>query len=65
MIEETRIKRNLKKFAFPRLSGTKFELKAFNQLKKEVESLNLNFEIQNFNFKILISVHFILEYILK
>ena len=50
MIEETRIKRNLKKFAFPRLSGTKFELKAFNQLKKEVESLNLNFEIQNFTF---------------
>jgi len=50
MIEENRIKKNLKKFAFPRLSGTNFELKAFNKLKKEVESLNLNYEVQNFTF---------------
>lgn len=50
MIDEKRIKKNLKKFAFPRLSGTKFELKAFNQVKKEVEKLNLDFEIQNFTF---------------
>jgi len=50
MIEERRIKRNLKKFAFPRLSGTKFELEAFNKLKKEVEGLNLDFEVQNFTF---------------
>ena len=50
MIEENRIKKNLEKFAFPRLSGTIFELKAFNKLKKEVESLKLDFEIQNFAF---------------
>jgi len=50
MIEENRIKKNLKKFAFPRLSGTKHELKAFNQLKKEVENSNLDFEVQMFTF---------------
>lgn len=50
MVEESRIKRNLKKFAFPRLSGTKHELKAFNQVKSEVEGLNLDFEVQNFSF---------------
>jgi hypothetical protein len=50
MIEEKRIRRNLKNFAFPRLSGTEFELEAFNKLKKEVESLNLTFEVQNFIF---------------
>jgi hypothetical protein len=50
MIKETRIKQNLKKFAFPRLSGTQFELKAFNEVKQEVENLNLDFEIQNFTF---------------
>jgi hypothetical protein len=50
MVAESRIKRNLKKFAFPRLSGTIHELKAFNQVKSEVESLNLDFEVQNFTF---------------
>ncbi len=50
MIEEARIKKNLKKFAFPRLSGTEFELKAFNSVKREVENLNLEFEIQQFTF---------------
>ena len=50
MIEENRIKRNLKKFSFPRLSGTEFELKAFNKVKKEVEDLNLKYEVQNFTF---------------
>ncbi len=50
MIKESRIKENLKKFAFPRLSGTEFELKAFNMLKKEVEDLNLEYEIQKFTF---------------
>ena len=50
MIKETRIKQNLKKFAFPRLSGTQFELKAFNKAKQEVENLDLDFEIQNFTF---------------
>ncbi|MFX1365199.1 MAG: M28 family peptidase [Promethearchaeota archaeon] len=50
MIEESRIKENLKKFAFPRLSGTEFEFKAFNMLKEEVEKLNLEYEIQPFTF---------------
>ncbi|MFX0076059.1 MAG: M28 family peptidase [Candidatus Hermodarchaeota archaeon] len=50
MVEESRIKTNLKKFAFPRLSGTQHELKAFNRVKSEVESLNLDFEVQNFSY---------------
>jgi len=50
MIKEARIKKNLKNFAFPRLSGTEFELKAFNKLKQEVVNLNLEFEIQQFTF---------------
>ncbi|MFX1379448.1 MAG: M28 family peptidase [Promethearchaeota archaeon] len=50
MIRVARIKKNLKEFAFPRLSGTGFELKAFNKVKREVENLNLNYEIQRFSF---------------
>ena len=50
MIKEARIKKNLKNFAFPRLSGTEFELKAFNKLKQEVMNLDLEFEIQQFTF---------------
>ena len=50
MIEEARIKKNLKELAFPRLSGTEFELKAFNKVKRHVENLNLEFEIQRFTF---------------
>jgi len=50
MIEEARIKRNLDKIAFPRLSGTEFELKAFNIVKQEIENLNLEFEVQDFTF---------------
>ena len=50
MIEEARIKKNLKEFAFPRLSGTEFELKAFNKVKQKVENLALEFEIQRFTF---------------
>jgi hypothetical protein len=50
MIKEARIKQNLKKFSFPRLSGTEFELKAFNEVKQEVENLNLDFEVQRFSF---------------
>lgn len=50
MIEEARIKKNLKDFAFPRLSGTKFEFEAFSKLKQQIENLNLNFEVQNFTF---------------
>ncbi len=50
MIEEARIKKNLKKFAFPRLSGTKFEFEAFNKIIEEIENLNLQFEVQGFTF---------------
>ena len=50
MIEETRFKKNLKNFVFPRLSGTKFELEAFDKVKQEVENLNLKFEVQKFTF---------------
>ncbi|MFX1311351.1 MAG: M28 family peptidase, partial [Promethearchaeota archaeon] len=50
MIEKAHIKKNLKKLAFPRLSGTEFELKAFNIVKREVENLNLKFKIQRFTF---------------
>lgn len=50
MIEEARIKKNLEEFSFPRLTGTEFEIKAFNKVKKEVENLNLEFEVQRFTF---------------
>ena len=50
MIEEAGFKKNLKKFVFPRLSGTKFELEAFNKVRQEVENLNLESEIQKFTF---------------
>ena len=50
MIEEARIKRNLKQFAFPRLSGTEYEVKAYKKLTKEVENLNLKYEVQRFTF---------------
>ncbi|NHJ21258.1 MAG: M28 family peptidase [Candidatus Lokiarchaeota archaeon] len=50
MIAENRIKKNLRKFSFPRLSGTKYELEAFNHVKSEIENLNLDFEVQNFTF---------------
>ncbi len=50
MIEEARIKKNLKQFSFPRLSGTEYEAKAYNKLIKEVENLNLEYEVQSFTF---------------
>jgi len=50
MIKESQIKKNLKGFSFPRLTGTKFELNAFNKVKQEVESLGLEYEVQNFTF---------------
>jgi len=50
MIEEARIKKNLKQFAFPRLSGTEYEVKAYKKLTKEVENLNLKYEVQRFTF---------------
>ncbi|MFW9971164.1 MAG: M28 family peptidase [Candidatus Odinarchaeota archaeon] len=50
MIRVARIKKNLKNFTFPRLSGTEFELKAFKKVKREVENLDLDYEIQRFTF---------------
>ncbi|MEJ2248729.1 MAG: M28 family peptidase [Candidatus Lokiarchaeota archaeon] len=50
MIDKARIEKNLKNFAFPRLSGTEFEYKAFNKLKQEIENLNLKYKVQNFTF---------------
>ncbi len=50
MIEEARIKKNLKQFAFPRLSGTEYEVKAYKKLTKELENLNLKYEVQRFTF---------------
>ncbi|MFX0105445.1 MAG: M28 family peptidase [Candidatus Hodarchaeota archaeon] len=50
MIEEARIKKNLKEFSFPRLTGTEFEIKAFNKVKQIIENLNLKFEVQPFTF---------------
>lgn len=50
MIEEDRIKKNLSNFSFPRLSGTEYELEAFNKVKQEIKNLNLEFEVQKFTF---------------
>ena len=50
MIEEARIKKNLEKLSFPRLSGTIYELEAFKKVKQEVENLNLDYEVQSFTF---------------
>ena len=50
MVNEARIKKNLKNLAFPRLSGTEFELKAFNKVKQEVKNLKLKYEVQSFTF---------------
>jgi hypothetical protein len=50
MIDENRISKNLKKFSFPRLSGTEFEKKSFNIAKKKIEELNLNPTVQEFLF---------------
>ncbi|MHA1915650.1 MAG: M28 family peptidase [Promethearchaeota archaeon] len=50
MIKEAQIKKHLKEFSFPRLTGTEFELKAFNKVKQEVEKLGLEHEVQNFTF---------------
>ncbi|UCD01877.1 MAG: M28 family peptidase, partial [Promethearchaeota archaeon] len=48
--EEARIKKNLKEFSFPRLSGTEFEFKAFDKVKQKIKNLNLKFEVQPFTF---------------
>lgn len=50
MIDQSRIKKNLENFSFPRLSGTDFEKKAFNLALQEVKALNLKPISQEFNF---------------
>lgn len=49
-VEKERIERNLKDFSFPRLSGTKFEKRAFNLLLGKIKELNLNPKVQRFQF---------------
>lgn len=50
MIEENRIRENLKLFSFPRLSGTEGEKKALELAVKKIESLNLKPLNQDFVF---------------
>lgn len=50
MLDENRIKQNLDSFAFPRLSGTEGEKKAFKIASQKVEALNLKPLIQDFSF---------------
>ena len=50
MIKEARIKKNLEQFAFPRLSGTEYEVKASKKLIKELENMNLKYKLQPFTF---------------
>ena len=50
MIDEKRIKGNLKTFSFPRLSGTQFEKKIFRIAKRKIEDLNLTPTVQQFKF---------------
>ncbi len=50
MIDESRMKQNLKVLSFPRLSGTEGEKKVFNLVKKKIESLDLKPSVQEFSF---------------
>lgn len=50
MISEENIEKNLRRFSFPRLSGTVDEKKAFKILHKKIENLNITPQIQNFSF---------------
>ena len=50
MIDENRIKENLKSFSFPRLSGTDDERKAFNLAFKKLEQLKFKPLSQEFEF---------------
>ncbi|GAF85905.1 unnamed protein product, partial [marine sediment metagenome] len=50
MLDENRIKENLKTFSFPRLSGTEGEKIALELALKRVEDLNLKPMIQDFTF---------------
>ena len=49
-INENRIRENLESFAFPRLSGTTYEKKAFYLAREKIEEMNLNPAIQTFKF---------------
>ncbi len=50
MIDENRILENLKELSFPRLSGTEFEKKAFNHVKKKIENHGFSPSFQEFSF---------------
>ncbi|MFX1366011.1 MAG: M28 family peptidase [Promethearchaeota archaeon] len=50
MIDETRIRDNLKELSFPRLSGTKYERKCFSITKQKIEDLDLTPIVQKFLF---------------
>ncbi|MFX1429288.1 MAG: M28 family peptidase [Promethearchaeota archaeon] len=55
MIDENRILGNLKELSFPRLSGTKFEKRAFNLVKKKIENYGFSPSFQEFSFSIFFS----------
>ena len=50
MIDESRIRDNLKELSFPRLSGTKYERKCFSITKQKIEDINLTPIVQEFSF---------------
>jgi hypothetical protein len=50
MIDDNRILENLKEISFPRLSGTKFERKAYDKVKEKIEKLDLSPKSQEFSF---------------
>jgi hypothetical protein len=55
LIDENRILENLKELSFPRLSGTEFEKKAFNVVKKKIENQGISPSFQEFSFSIFFS----------
>jgi len=50
MIDSERIRKNLEMISFPRLAGTKYEQKASQLIKDEIEKLELSPESQTFIF---------------
>ncbi|MBD3255308.1 MAG: M28 family peptidase [Candidatus Lokiarchaeota archaeon] len=50
MIDKEKIEQTLKEFSFPRLSGTKSEMGAFQAAKEKIEDLGLFPQIQEFTF---------------
>ena len=50
MINDDSIKENLELFSFPRLSGTRFERKAFDLLKNKLGKRDINPKIEEFTF---------------